>query len=156
MIMNVEYINPFIEASNSVLKQAMNAEPKVGEISVKNSPYTSEGVASVVGLTGKIRGQVVLCMSVESAKHIASVMMMGTEVKELDEIAKSAISELSNMILGNTSTIYYNKGISVDITPPTLFMGENLKISSTKLTTICVPLIVDKNSTIEFYISIEE
>ena len=74
------------------------------------------------------------------ALNIASNMMGGAEIAELDEISKSAISELANMILGNTATILYNKGIGIEITPPTFLMGENLQISNSKMTTICVPL----------------
>jgi len=40
--MNVEYINPFIEASRAVLKQIAGIDVKLGSISLKNSPYASD------------------------------------------------------------------------------------------------------------------
>jgi CheY-specific phosphatase CheX len=67
--------------------------------------------------------------------EIASGMMGGMQLAELDEISKSAISELTNMILGNTATILYNKGINIDITPPSFLMGENLQVSNSKVKT---------------------
>lgn len=39
-------------------------------------------------------------------------------VTEIDEMSKSAISELGNMISGNAGTLLYNQGVTVDITPP--------------------------------------
>ena len=51
--MNVEYINPFIEASRTVLKQITGIDAKLGKIFVKTSPYASDNILIIVGLTGK-------------------------------------------------------------------------------------------------------
>lgn len=141
--MNIEYINPFIEASQSVLKMMTGIEARLGKVYLKNSPYMGDNIIIIVGLTGKIRGQAVFCMSHKMAIGIASVMMGGMELNQLDEIAKSAIAELTNMILGNTATILENKGIGVEITPPSFVVGENIQISSSKAKIVCVPLILD-------------
>lgn len=152
--MNIEYINPFIEASQTVLKQMANIDASLGKVFIKDSPYRGDNIVIIVGLTGKIKGQVLFTMSVPVAMHIASTMMFGMPVTELDEIAKSAISELANMILGNTATILYNKGVGVDITPPSFLMGDNLQISSAKMKTICVPLLLGNDRVMEIDISI--
>jgi chemotaxis protein CheX len=53
-------------------------------------------------------------------------------------MSKSAISELGNMISGNASTILYNQGIIIDITPPQVISNsDQLNISGKALT---VPL----------------
>lgn len=153
--MNVEYINPFIEASQSVLKQMTGIEPKLGKVYLKTSPYGSDAIVIIVGLTGDIRGQVIFSMSKQVAFNIASKMMGGMPITEFDEISQSAISELSNMMFGNAATILYNKGIKTEITPPSLLMGENLQISNNKMRTVCIPLIFEKN-TIEIDVAIEE
>ncbi|MCR4436915.1 MAG: chemotaxis protein CheX [Clostridiales bacterium] len=154
--MNVEYINPFIEASQTVLRQIAGIEAKLGKVYIKNSPYKSDSIMVVVGLTGKIRGQVIFSMARETGMNIASCMMGGMPVPELDEIAKSAISELTNMILGNTATLLYNKGVGVEITPPSFLMGENIEISPTKMKTVCIPLSLNGKFTIEIDISVME
>lgn len=152
--MNAEYINPFIEASQSVLKQITGIDAKLGKIFIKDSPYASDNILIIVGLTGKIRGQAVFAMNRSVALNIASNMMGGAEIAELDEISKSAISELANMILGNTATILYNKGIGIEITPPTFLTGDNLQISNSKMTTICVPLLLGEDKQLQIDISI--
>lgn len=154
--MNVEYINPFIEASQTVLKQIAGIDAKLGKVYIKDSPYKGDNIVIIVGLTGKIRGQAIFTMNKTVAMNIASKMMFGMPVTELDEISKSAISELTNMILGNAATILYNKGIGIEITPPSLLMGENMQISSAKMKTVSIPLIFDDGSVMEIDISVED
>jgi len=111
--MKVEYINPFIKASKEVFKMTMNLELEVGRPYVKKTPFALKDVVLVVGITGEVKGQVIINFEMDIAKKIASKMMMGMEVNELDEMSKSAISELGNMIMGNTATLMIGKEISL-------------------------------------------
>ncbi len=154
--MNIEYINPFIEASQTVLQQVANIDAKLGKVFLRSSPYKGESILIIVGITGKMRGQAIFTMTKEVAFKIASAMMFGMPVDELNEISKSALSELTNMILGNTATLLYNKGIGIEITPPSLLLGENLSISPSKMQTICVPLYLTDTETLEIDISVED
>ncbi len=153
--MNIEYINPFIEASQIVLKQIASADVKIGKVFLKNSPYKSEDIVIMVGLTGNIRGQAIFTTGRTYGMKLASKMMMGMEVTELDEMSKSAISEMANMIMGNAATIFYNKGFNIDITPPSLLMGENMFITPSKMQTISIPLLIDGDNVINLDISME-
>jgi chemotaxis protein CheX len=154
--MNIEYINPFIEASQAVLKQTAGIDAKLGKVYLKESPYRSNSIIIIVGLTGKIRGQAMFTMTMDVGLSIASSMMGGMPVLELDEISKSALSELTNMILGNTATILYNKGLGIDITPPTCLFGENLQVSNSKLKTVCIPLVMMDGKAFEIDLAVEE
>ncbi|NLK21295.1 MAG: chemotaxis protein CheX [Epulopiscium sp.] len=154
--MNVDLINPFIQGTQSILRDVCNEETKLGKIYLKKSPYPGDTIAIIIGLTGEIKGQVIFSLGTKTACSIASKMMMGMEVTEMDEMAKSAISELTNMILGNTATLFYNNGISVDITPPSLLMGSNLQISTSKMQTICIPLQLSEGDTFEIDVAIQE
>ena len=140
MPINVKYINPFIEAAQNVLRDMCGKEIKIGKLNIKSSPYTSSEVIVLIGLTGTIRGQVIFSIKKQVACNIASAMMGGMEVKELDELSKSAICELTNMILGNTASIFYNRGTTVDITPPSFLIGQDMQITSNDMQTISIPL----------------
>jgi chemotaxis protein CheX len=153
--MNIEYINPFIEASQTVLKQITQLDAKLGKVYLKNSPYQSEDILIMVGLTGKMRGQAVFSIDRSFALKIASIMMMGMPVTEFDEMSKSALSELANMIMGNAATILYNRGINIDITPPSLLVGENMQITTNKMKTVCIPLEFNETEKIDLDISTE-
>jgi chemotaxis protein CheX len=153
--MNVEYINPFTQATFDVLSQFGTFDPKLGKPYVKSEPLTSIGVAVVVGIIGEIKGQVIYSIDVETAKQIASAMMMGMPVEEFDEMAKSAVSELSNMISGNASTAIAGKGMEIDIAPPTLITGENVKIASNVKQTVVIP-ITTTAGVIEINVALEK
>ncbi len=152
--MNVEYINPFIEASQSVIKTLCGKNSKLGKVYLRNSPLSVNQVVIMIGVFGKIKGQVCFELSKETAKKLASVMMGGMPVVELDEISKSAVSEMGNMIMGNASTLFAKKNISIDITPPSLLTGERIEMSN-KIPTIVVPIDIDGIGTLSINIAAE-
>jgi chemotaxis protein CheX len=152
ILMKAQYINPFLEAGRMVLSMVCGVEPKVGKIYLRTSPFSANDLIIIIGVTGKIKGQVHFLLSKEDAKGIASYMMGGMEVKELDEIAVSAIGEIGNMVMGNTSTIYAQKGLQIDITPPTILTGDSIEISS-KTPAISVPMDLDRFGGMEIVIA---
>lgn len=152
---NVEYINPFISAAQTVMKDFCQIETTMGKPYLKQASYEGEILAIIIGLTGVLKGQVILTMKSKTACNIASKMMMGMPVPELNDMAKSAVSELSNMVLGNAATIFSTKNIALDITPPTVTLGQNLSFSVSDSKTICVPLNFDDDS-IEINIALKE
>lgn len=155
--MNIEYINPFITASTNIITEATGLSPIVGKVYKKDTHCESGNVVVLIGLTGKISGSAVMAFNREFACKIASSMMMGAPVPEFDEIAKSAIGELCNMILGNTATLFSKMGMTLDITPPTIFTGDNIILSTHQSIIECVQLNFDDGNIIELDISyIEE
>mgnify|MGYP000947003091 CR=1 FL=1 len=153
--MKVEYINPFIEASQSVISMMTGAKPELGRVYIRKAPFESDNIAVIVGLTGKIRGQVIISLSKKSALLVASAMMGGMAVKELDDISKSAISELTNMIMGNTATLLAGRGIGIEITPPSLITGKKISFTPTNMQTVTIPLKLSGDSKLEIDISLE-
>lgn len=151
--MKAEYINPFIEASRSVFKNAANIELDLGKIYLKTDPYDTIAMMIMIGVTGALRGRVIISMDEPVALATVS-NMMGMEVTELDEIGQSALMEVCNMMLGTTATILANNELIVDITPPTLLMGTNMKIFSNQEQTVCVPLIRAEGGTMEINITL--
>jgi len=154
--LKVEYINPFIEASLEVINQTTNFKPTIGRIFAKNNSYSGDGVVILIGLTGKISGNVVLSLSKKLALTIASAMMFGMPVNELDEMSKSAIAELANMILGHTANIFFQNHMNIDITPPTVLTGENIQLTPTKSVTVCIPLNFDGGESLQIDVSYQE
>jgi len=153
--MNVEYINPFVEACRIVLKQVVHVEANLGKIYVKNSPYSGSAVVIIVGLIGDLKGQAVLSLNAATAISIASVMMGGMAIDELTDLSRSAVSELVNIILGTAASLLSQKKIRIDITPPTMVTGDGVTISSDKMTTICIPVTWENGTkSIELDISI--
>jgi chemotaxis protein CheX len=152
--MDAEIINPFIQAAQAVLKTLCNDEPVLGKIYLKKSSFLANQIIIVIGIVGKIRGQVCFELSQETAKNIATVMMGGFTVNGMDEISKSAISEMGNMIMGNTCSLLGQKSIQVDITTPSLMLGDNIEISN-RLPTIAIPLSLNKYGVVTLNVTME-
>jgi len=154
--LNVEYINPFINVSINLVQMVCNVKAERGQIYVKNSTFMAESVVIIIGIAGEFKGQVFFSMDESTACKIASAMMFGMEVNALEDMAKSAIAELGNMIMGNVSTEFYNSGVRIDITPPTVLVGNDIAVSTKGGKTICVPLILDNIGKIEIDVSITD
>lgn len=147
-----EHINPFLMASATILKQMCFVEVSIGKPFLKSPAFFEDTVLIMIGFTGAMKGQVIISFDYPVACDIASRMMM-MPVAELDDMAKSAIGELGNMIMGNTATIFSTKGIAIDITPPTIGNGT-MVFTTNYATNICVPFTYDNNKKIEVNIAI--
>lgn len=152
--MNVNYINPFVNVSINLIKQLSNVDVKRGKIYVKNSPFLAESVVIIIGIAGDFKGQVFFSLNQDTALNIASSMMFGMEVTALDEMSKSAIAEMANMIMGNVSTEFYNTGTKIDITPPTVLVGTDMNISTKGVQTVCIPLEMENGGKVDLDIAV--
>lgn len=151
---SVDYINPFLESSMNIIKGFCGYEMKIGKPFISKAEVNDKSIMIMLGVTGAMSGQVILDIPEQNACEIASKMMMGMPVEKLDDMSLSAISELGNMIMGHAGIILSNKGINIDITPPTLGRG-NMKIESPYTQNICVPLTVGEEKLLDINISIK-
>ena len=137
--MRVEYINPFVEAAFSILKEVLDSEIERGELYLKSTSQPVLGVAAIVGLAGDVEGRVLFDMSKDTAIAIASAMN-GEELSELDELGKATITELANMITAQAVTKLHELGFKFDLTPPAIFTGENMEVTDTEVEALIVPV----------------
>ncbi len=140
--MQAEVINPFLESAKVVIEQLIQIRPSTGVISVKNIRFVEEYIWIHIGMNGQMKGDIIFGLSEDVALKMISAMMGGYAISEIDEMGRSAISELGNMISGNASTILFNQGMAVDITPPRIVeWAQSEGFASTKALT--VPLLID-------------
>ncbi|KRU24502.1 chemotaxis phosphatase CheX [Clostridium sporogenes] len=125
--MDAKYINPFIDSFYNVLPQVGFSNVTREDVAIKNN-VESLGILINLGIVGDIKGNIVYNIQGENGKKIASKMMMGLPVEELNEMAQSALSELSNMLTANASINFSNIGVDVNISTPTLMYGQDIKI----------------------------
>ena len=155
--MRVEYINPFVESAFSVLKEVMNSEVKRGEIYLKSTSMAIKGVAALVGLAGDVEGRVLFDMTKETALYVAGTMNQ-EKFTALDELAKATIQELANMITAQAVTKLHDLGFKFDLTPPALFTGENMEVSTNlgEVEALIVPMELGTEGRIEVNVAIRE
>lgn len=153
--MDVKLVNPFIDAFTTVLPQMGFPTPQRTGMTVNNQNAVSQGVAVIVGFTKEIRGNVVYNMSEDTAKFIASTMMMGMPVESFDEMAQSAISEMSNMLTANAATNLTALGLEVDISTPSLTVGSDFQIKISNEQYLCIVMDVSGHQ-VEIDIAVQQ
>lgn len=153
--MDVNNINPFLQSTINIFESVTQVKLAVGKPALAEFVFPTPVYTITVGVVGQMKGQAVLSMTREVAQDIASKMMMGMPVETMDEMACSALNELSNMIMGNTATIFSTQGKIIDITPPIAMEGTNLRMQS-DISPIAVPLLMDGAEYFKLYICVYE
>jgi len=139
----VRLINPFVDAVAAVMPQLGFQNISKGKMSLKEQYVASYGVTVLIGMTNEVRGNIAYNMTEETAKTIASVMMMGMPVECMDDMAQSAISELVNMLTANAAMNFEKQGINVDISPPSLAVGQDFKVKVSTSKYLALELLID-------------
>ena len=137
----MEYNNPFVEAAYNVLKAVLDCPVTRGGLYLKSASTPVLGVAVLVGLAGDVEGRVLFDMNRATAVAIASTMN-GEELQKLDELGKATITELANMITAQAVTKLYELGFRFDLTPPAIFTGDNMEVSTSQVEALIVPMEV--------------
>jgi chemotaxis protein CheX len=140
--MKAEYINPFLESAIIVIEQVAYTRPTPGKLGIKEVKYIENYIWIQIGMTGQMQGDIVFGLAEEVALKMVSAMMGGYVITEMDEMGRSAISELGNMISGNASTMLFNQGVKVDITPPKVLQSANAEDFVPKKA-LTIPLIME-------------
>lgn len=152
--MNKEIVTAFSDAVLNVMPMlGISNVAFISEKKYKNQ-IESTGVIGIIGIIGELTGNVFFSMSEECAKKIASYMMGGMEVAEFDELAQSAISELSNMLAANAGTLLSETGKTIDISTPTLINGA-FTVSPSFAEVICIEMIAEDMPFL-IYLSLKE
>ena len=125
--MDARLINPVIDSFREILPQLGFVDIQRGKLSMGSNSVESLGVTVIIGMTKDLRGSVAYNMSENTAKAIASTMMGGMPVDQFDELPQSAISELVNMVTANSAIRFEQLGLDVDISPPSLVVGNDFR-----------------------------
>jgi|GEM_PF-653195 len=152
--MKVDYINPVLIASSKIIKALLQEDITLGRLSLMDNHNLVNSLAIIIWMSGDFEGRFLFAIKRDVALYIASVMM-GEEVTELNDMSKSAIAEMSTMILGRTGIIFSERGIDVRISYPTMVEGDSIYISpikQRKRSIINIPLIMSNGHVIDMKI----
>ena len=75
--MNADFINPFLMSATKIMQEICQTEMKIGKPYVKTTEFENESVAVMIGITGELKGQVIMAFELNKALDVASKMMMG-------------------------------------------------------------------------------
>ncbi len=126
--MNVEFINPFINATLSVLETMCMLPSTPGTPYVKKDNRAIGDVSGILGLAGERTGSFAVSFS-ESCILKAVSNMLGEEITTLDKDVEDAVGEITNMISGAARRELSENGFHFDMALPTVVIGKNHSIS---------------------------
>lgn len=153
--MKAEHINPFLSACKDIFMEMAQIELNTKGTKLKTTPVATKNVVIMVSIIGDLLGSVAINLDIEFAKKIASNMMCGMPVENLDEMSMSALKELSNITMGRVATAFSQMGKNIDIAPPTLMVGDNMLLSVTYVPLLSINFGYE-NFDMDFDVSIKE
>jgi len=127
--MKAEFVNPFASAMVMVFQKEFGMNVMRDSLALQQGPLRGADVNTIIGVTGQLEGQVIYTFDERVALRIASALM-GEAVEDLDELAKSAVAELGNIITGNAAIGLSENGYNCILTPPTLLTGKELIVTT--------------------------
>jgi chemotaxis protein CheX len=127
MSMKAEFINPFLEATLSVIKTMAFLEPTAGKPFIKKNVAACGDVSGIVGITGEAEGSLCLTFSKGCILQICS-KMFGEEQKEINEDVKDAVGELTNIISGDSRRRLQEIGYTFQGAVPTVVSGQGHEV----------------------------
>ncbi|MFZ2958742.1 MAG: chemotaxis protein CheX [Candidatus Ozemobacteraceae bacterium] len=127
--MDANILNQFILAATSVFDRVASLKLKKEAVSLFDTgTKVNADVATLIGITGHIRGQMVITLNEEIAKKFASAILMGEPVLEFAEMAESGVCEIANMIGGDAAQRLHSLGYTVDVAVPSIIRGKPVEI----------------------------
>lgn len=127
--MDAKFVNPIVDAFIDVMPQMGFPMPKRLRVYLQDRNLISNGVVLTVSFTKQMQGKVIYNMTSDTARYVASTMMFGVPVTNFNDMAQSALREVSNVLTARTATNFTKFGIEeVDITPPEIFIEEDKMI----------------------------
>ncbi len=137
--MKVEYINPFVRSASEVLERELGWVVEQGAPFVHRSAYTPDEVTILLTVEGAVRGFALYSCSERTACRIAEALL-GQEIHEFDELARSGIADLGEFLTTTAGVYLAEAGYQTTISSPTLLVGAGTLISSSEVARLVVPL----------------
>ncbi|TLM99191.1 chemotaxis protein CheX, partial [bacterium] len=99
--MKIEFIRPFLVATQEVLNTELNRNISIekGDLNIEQTSYTTQDITVIIGVIGTVQGIVMYGLAERTAKNIVSAML-GKPVPVFDGMVESAIAEMGNVITG--------------------------------------------------------
>ncbi|OGV33791.1 MAG: hypothetical protein A2020_11735 [Lentisphaerae bacterium GWF2_45_14] len=132
--MKIEYINPFIQAAEDTFKAMCSVDvERDGELTVRKAGLSpAYGLIGVIGLSGSVKGAVLMTMDVGTGRKVIMKFLGETMITEADLF--DGFGELLNIISGAAAA----KLGKVHLAIPAVMTGENQKIHSVQ----CSPWVI--------------
>ncbi len=125
--MDVQTINPFINATVNVLETMAFVKCEAGKPFLKQDQEAKGDVTGIIGLTGETNGSISVTFDEPTILKIVS-NMFGEEMTELNSEVSDAVGEITNMISGQARRELEEIGKVFQAAIPSVVAGKNHSI----------------------------
>lgn len=125
---NVEFINPFIDATRNVFSSMCQVEIVRKKIFLKDDYKMLGDISGVMQLTGTATGSVVISMSAQLACLVVGNMLGEAPAAELTQDVADAIGEIINMISGQAKASLVKTKYHFNVSIPKVVTGPGHEI----------------------------
>ncbi|MBA4419064.1 MAG: chemotaxis protein CheX [Syntrophus sp. (in: bacteria)] len=142
-LMNVEYINPFIDATRKLMEVMVGIKQfRKREITLDQQIKAAFDISAIIGVTGSFRGSIILSFS--SSVAVAMITsLLGEPVDEFDDDVCDAVSEMVNIITGNAQAMLAENGYgNFERSLPNVIVGKGHVINRPQ-NTPCINIFFD-------------
>jgi chemotaxis protein CheX len=126
---NIEYINPFIEATKSIFKQMAFTDLVKKGVNIDRGLTVRGDLSGVMALSGEASGFVIISMGTETAFELVKKMTMGNAQENESEIIEGGVMEIINVISGQAQSMFNQNKYHFDFTTPTMIKGKGHSIN---------------------------
>jgi len=126
---NVEFINPFIEATRTVLGTMANLNVERKRLYLKDDYKMYGDISGVMGLSGTATGSVVISMPTPLAIQVVSTMLGEEPGEEITPAISDGVGEIINMIAGQAKASLTKTKYHFQISIPTVVMGKQHEVT---------------------------
>jgi chemotaxis protein CheX len=152
-IVDVDFINPFIDATLKTIEIQCSLSAQAGKAFIKGSVVQDRiDIAAVIALTSSaFSGSVAICFPKQVFLGLMT-RMLGETYSEITADVQDGASELLNITFGQAKVILNEKGYELQKAIPTIVLGENISVKHmTRTATIVLPFESDLG---KFYIEV--
>ncbi|MEO5357410.1 MAG: chemotaxis protein CheX [Nitrospirae bacterium YQR-1] len=127
--MNVDFVNPFLDALVNVLTTMAGVEVTYGAPCIKANNLAMGDVTGIIRLAGeRTSGSIAITFTEQAILHIAS-KMLGEEMKEMNDEISDMVGEITNMVSGGGRKVLAEDGYKFNMATPTTIVGKNHTIT---------------------------
>ena len=142
--MKEKWINAFLAPAKLVWEKELGQPLELEGAKMVSNQFTTDDVTAIIGVSGRLQGNVLYGFTEETAKSVIRVMEGEDDEQTSNEMGLSAIGEIANIITGNAATKLASLGYVCDISPPVVIEPVGSKFTtvgeSQMLVTFASPL----------------
>jgi chemotaxis protein CheX len=135
--MKAEHINPFLKSTIETFKTMVQLTVTPGKLYLRKDNNTQSDISGVIGLSGDIRGAVVMAYPSDTAIKVSS-KFLGEEITELNPSVADCVGEITNIITGFAKKDLQHLHLSISL--PSIVRGHNHVVDMPKdAPVMCIP-----------------